>query len=163
MSFQVEISEAEKIADQLERAFEGDAWHGPSLSEILTDVSAEEASNHPIPAAHSIWEIVLHAAAWQRAVRERLRGRPLTSLPDEEDWPPIEEPTEEAWTEAVQTLRAEYSELRQAILQCRDCDLVELTTSPRYTAYQELHGVIQHILYHAGQIVMLKKAAAGGS
>jgi len=24
-----------------------------------------------------------------------------------------------------------------------------------------LHGVVQHILYHAGQIAILKKAAAG--
>ena len=53
------MSEIKRINDQLKRAFEGTAWHGPSVSEVLAGVTAEQAAAHPIAGAHSIWEIVL--------------------------------------------------------------------------------------------------------
>jgi uncharacterized damage-inducible protein DinB len=154
--------EVDNIIDQLERTFEGDAWHGQSLSEILAEITAEQAAARPIPRAHSIWEIVLHSTAWQRAVRERLQGRPLTSLPDEEDWPETAETSEQAWCNAVQALRSEYEMLQAEAAKWRGRDLGEATEGQRFTVYQMLHGIVQHNVYHAGQIVMLKKAAAGG-
>lgn len=153
-------TEAKEIADQMERAFEGDAWHGPSLSDILAGVSAEQAAARPVVAAHSIWEIVVHMTVWQRTVRERLQGAPTRSLPDEEDWPPIEDVTAEAWAAALGELRSEYELLREEALAWRDRDLGERTEGQRYTAYQMLHGVVQHNLYHAGQIAVLLKGAA---
>jgi uncharacterized damage-inducible protein DinB len=156
------FSEAEAIADQLERTFEGDAWHGSSISEILTGISADQAAAHPVPLAHSIWEIVLHMAAWQRTVRERLQGRPVTPLPDQEDWPPIADPSPSAWAESVQGLRAEYELLREEALRWRGRDLQATPEGERYTVYEMLHGVVQHGLYHAGQIVVLAKASVGG-
>ena len=153
--------EAQYIADQLERAFEGDAWHGPSLSEILSGVTAEEAAARPIGSVHTIWEIVLHLAVWQRTVRERLQGRPIRPLPDEIDWPKVADDSEIAWTEALRELRAEYELLRDEALQWSGRDLSERTEGHRYTVYEMLHGVVQHNLYHAGQIALLEKAAAG--
>jgi uncharacterized damage-inducible protein DinB len=162
-STRIRAAEAEQIADQLERAFEGDAWHGPSISEILADVSAEQAAARPLPETHSIWEIVLHVTAWQKTVRERLQGRPMTSLPDEVDWPRPADTSAAAWAEAVRDLRAEYERLREETLRWSDRDLGETTKSRRYTVYEELHGVLQHGLYHAGQIAILKKAAVGAA
>jgi hypothetical protein len=57
------IDELPRIVDQLRRAFEGDAWHGPSVLEALTGVNAKMAAAKPIPTAHSIWEIVEHIGA----------------------------------------------------------------------------------------------------
>src|SRR5260370_41368205 len=57
-------SEASRISDQLRRAFGGDAWHGHSVFEILKGVTAAQAAARPIKNAHSIWELVLHIAAW---------------------------------------------------------------------------------------------------
>ena len=58
------MTETFRLADQIRRAFEGNAWHGDSLLEILADVSAKTAATHPIKNAHSIWELLLHIAAW---------------------------------------------------------------------------------------------------
>ena len=55
-------SEPALIAEQLRRAFEGDAWHGPALLELLQDVDAATAAARPLPDVHSIWELVLHVA-----------------------------------------------------------------------------------------------------
>jgi hypothetical protein len=66
--------ETRRLADELRRAWEGPVWHGPALGELLEEVTAAEAAAHPIPGAHSIWEIVLHATGWAREVDRRLRG-----------------------------------------------------------------------------------------
>lgn len=151
-------NEAERVADQLERAFEGDAWHGPSISEILADVPAALAAARPLPAAHSILEIVLHMTAWQRTVRERLEGKPLQALPDDENWPRRAELSESDWAEVVCELRKEYELLRSHALNWSGRDLGGTTEGGRYTVYEMLHGIVQHSLYHAGQIALLKKA-----
>src|SRR5262245_45404415 len=102
------MKESKRIADQLKRAFEGDAWHGPSLEEILDGISANQAAAKPIASAHSIWEIVLHIAAWQDVVRVRLEGQSI-SLPDEGDWPAVAELTDGQWKLALERLRSSYS------------------------------------------------------
>jgi hypothetical protein len=61
------MKETERIRDQLHRAFAGDAWHGPSVLEILENVTASQAATRPIAGAHSIWELVLHIKAWNDA------------------------------------------------------------------------------------------------
>jgi len=58
-------SELSRLEEQLGRALEGEAWHGPSVLETLEGVSAEQAAAHPIAGAHSIWELVLHTAYTQ--------------------------------------------------------------------------------------------------
>ena len=69
------MSEIHRILDQMDRAFSGDAWHGPSLMSVLDGVSAEDASKHPIRGAHSIWELVHHIGAWNTISQHRLGGR----------------------------------------------------------------------------------------
>ena len=60
-------SESVLIAEQLRRAFDGDAWHGPALLELLQDIDAATAAAKPWPDVHSIWELVLHVAVWDAA------------------------------------------------------------------------------------------------
>jgi len=68
------ISESALLADQLRRAFEGSAWHGPAVLELLQGMNASEAAAKPLPNAHSIWELLLHVAAWDNAALRRLKG-----------------------------------------------------------------------------------------
>ena len=65
---------AARLADQLRRAFDGSAWHGPALIELLQDVDAATAAAKPLPEVHSIWELVLHIAVWDSAA-SRQAGR----------------------------------------------------------------------------------------
>ena len=84
----VSMSEAARIADQLRRAFDGEAWHGDSLFEILEGVTAAQAAARPVKNAHTIWELVLHIAAWDGAVLRRLGGTAV-ELSDAENFPPV--------------------------------------------------------------------------
>ena len=89
------MSEIKRIHDQLRRAFEGTAWHGPSLKEILADISSDKAAANPIPGLHSIWEIVLHITAWDGIVKRRLGGE-IVEPSDQEDWPAIQDRSDQA-------------------------------------------------------------------
>jgi hypothetical protein len=142
----------------IEEGFEGDAWHGPSLTEILDGVTAIEASRHPFPRTHSIWEIVLHLSTWHRVVQERLEGKVIIDLTVDQDWPPVTDSTDPAWKSALEELHVGQRILRNKILNLDDARLQDTVAGMDYSVYVMLHGVIQHDLYHAGQIALLKKS-----
>jgi len=151
-------TELERLEEQLRRAFERDAWHGPSVLETLQGVTAEQAHAHPIAGAHSIWEVVLHLSYTYRVVLRRIRGDG-TPIRAEEDWPVVPPATEADWQEAVGALRRVNAELRDAVRAFPAGRLDEpLVPDPPYTAYTQFIGITQHDLYHAGQISLLKRA-----
>lgn len=151
------MSECRRILDQMDRAFSGDAWHGPSLMQLLEGVSAEDASKHAVRSAHSIWELVHHIGAWNAIVRQRLAGEAVEVTP-ERDWPPVRETSESAWRHALEVLAESRASLRKVVESLRDDQLDEKLAGSSVSRYAVLHGVIQHDLYHAGQIAILKKA-----
>jgi uncharacterized damage-inducible protein DinB len=151
-------SEIKRIEAQLQRSFEGGAWHGPSVLEALAGVTPEEAQARPVRGAHSIWELVLHLGGTYRLVLRRLQGDHAQLTPSE-DWPPVPAPTATAWTEAIEALRELNRRLRGAILAFPPDRLDEpLAAEPPYTAYVQFVGITQHDLYHAGQLAILKRA-----
>ena len=157
-------TECSRIADQLRRAFAGDAWHGPSLRDLLSDVSHEQAHTRPIAAAHSIWELTLHIGVWTSAALAAMRGVPMPAfvetMPPEQNWPLIREVDAAGWKAAVEnTLRA-GNELAAAIEHFGDERLGERVPGRDYGFYNLFHGIVQHSLYHAGQIAILKKGQA---
>jgi uncharacterized damage-inducible protein DinB len=152
------MTEVERIADQLRRAHEGDAWHGPALEEILKGVDASRAVRRPMAGSHNIWEIVLHITVWESMVRRRLSGEVIVTVKPEQDWPPVSDFSESEWQKALEDLRRKYEELRLTISRLTDRQLNEPVPGMGYNVYFMLHGVVQHALYHAGQIAILKKA-----
>jgi len=152
------MKETARIADQLSRAYSGKAWHGPSLKFILRGVTAEQAAARPIPAAHSIWELVLHIAAWDRAVCERIVSGKDTTLPPEQNFPAVLDTSDIAWKKALKKLDQGHRALVSAIQDFKDSKLDRKLGNRDYSFYITMHGAIQHDLYHAGQIAILKKA-----
>ena len=154
------MTEIERILDQLKRAYEGSAWHGPSVREALGGINAEQAHARPLN-AHSIWELVHHIAVWEDVGRRRLTGdRAPIEISTPEDWPPAGDQSEAAWEQAKTALDRGHQALVEAITQVSESRLDEPIFEGMSTVYVTLHGVIQHDLYHAGQIAMLKKAAS---
>lgn len=151
------MTEVERIVDLSQRTFAGDAWHGPSLMTILKNVNATQAAMRPFKNAHSIWELVCHIAAWEQAGLCRLGGD-RADLSDAEDWPPVSDTSEQAWAQATETLRAVHQQFQDAMSELDDSKLDQPIVEGLATVYVTLHGIIQHTLYHAGQIAILKKA-----
>src|SRR5436190_1432865 len=153
------MTEIDRILDQLKRAFEGPAWHGPSIKESLNGVTAEQAHARPLPNAHTIWELVHHIAVWEDVGRRRLEGDPAeVPLSSVADWPPAEDLSETAWEKSQAALDRSHQALVEAISRVPESRLDEPILKGKSTVFVTLHGVIQHDLYHAGQIAILKKA-----
>ena len=153
------MTEIERILDQLKRAYEGQAWHGPSVCEVLAGVTADQAHARPLANAHSIWELVRHLAVWEDVGRRRLEGdRAQIDISSPEDWPPADDPSEAAWEQAKAALDRGHQALCAAIARVDESRLDQPIFAGMSTVYVTVHGVIQHDLYHAGQIAMLKKA-----
>lgn len=153
------MTEIDRILDQLKRAFEGHAWHGPSIKESLHGVTAAQAHARPLANAHSIWELVHHIAVWEDVGRRRLEGDPAeVPISSTEDWPPAEDVSEAAWEKSKAALESGHQALVEAVARVPESRLDKPILEGKSTVYVTLHGVIQHDLYHAGQIAMLKKA-----
>ena len=152
------MREAERITEQALKMFDGGAWHGPSVVEVLADVDADLAASHPIPDAHSIWELVLHLVATQAVLLRRIRGE-SAGLKSDEFWLPVPPASESAWAETVERLKRQEAELRRAIAAFPEERLDARLTAEGSSAYNNFHGHVQHNAYHAGQIALLKKAS----
>ncbi|MGH9650863.1 MAG: DinB family protein [Terriglobales bacterium] len=151
------MTESKRIADQLHRAYAGGAWHGPALRELLADVTAKQAAARPVTGAHGIWEIVLHITAWKKAVHRKLKGYPVELAP-RQDWPPVGKASAAAWRKTLKALEKAHRELEKTVARLPESRLKEVVPGRKHTVYFMLHGLVQHDLYHAGQIALLKKA-----
>ena len=150
------MTEVERILDQYDRAMNGDAWHGDPVWKILEGISAEQASRRVESNTHTIWELVSHMTFWETQVSRRLNGLP--DRPTEKlNFPATAEATEENWNTTLNELRRSNADFRQVLAKLVPSRLDEITSDGDKTAYVEVHGVIQHHLYHAGQIAFLKK------
>lgn len=154
------MSETARLADQIRRAFEGEAWHGDPVDEILAGVNATMASARPIKNAHTIWELVLHIAAWDGGALRHTGGQAVT-LNDEQNFPPVRDTSEAAWRKTVEDTKRTHNELVKAVAEFPDSRLQEQVpgkTENYYNFFYLFSGIVQHELYHAGQIALLKKA-----
>ena len=139
-------AEARRIATQLNRAVNGPAWHGPSLAAAIRGVSPQQAAKRPLRGVHSIWELALHANAWMDIVRQRVEGNP-PRVTMAMNWPAVTKTSPREWRRVADDMRRSASRLARTIRSQKDDAL----------PYLALHGVVQHTIYHAGQIAILKK------
>lgn len=141
---------------QYDNAFNGPAWYGPALMEILANVDFQIASVRPRGNIHSIWELVLHITAWEKVVTKRLKGIAIAE-PTEGDFPPLPEYTAQAWQIAIANLKIHHAELIETISAINDGELDKIVSSSGSTIYETIHGIMDHLIYHSGQIAILKK------
>jgi uncharacterized damage-inducible protein DinB len=158
------MSEPKRIADQLRRAFDGDAWSGSSLQQTLANITAAQAAAYPWPGVHTIGELVRHITTWTVTVAQRVEARQHTAM-TQDDWPAFPVVADEAaWLRARQELHEAHEHLVAITeaLPASELDTVlgdvrERADGSGVSIYVLLHGTIQHYLYHAGQIALLRK------
>lgn len=146
--------EIERITRLLEKTFDKQPWYGSSIMEILSGINPEITGLRQ-GNTHSIAELVLHMTSWRQFVIKRLQGDSDFEITDELNFP-----SATTWEEAINNLHASQKNLVAEIKKFPEDRLGNLVPSKRqkYTYYTLLHGIIQHDIYHLGQIALLKKA-----
>ncbi|HEX6313896.1 MAG TPA: DinB family protein [Gemmatimonadaceae bacterium] len=152
------------VAD-LRRIYEGNAWHGPAVLDAIQNVTAAQAASRPIPGSHTIYELTHHIAAWMGETASRLQGNP-PGMPADGDFPPRSFTVDDTtWSDLRDRLARRQAELLEAV-NAFDVGRLDDPVNPENkgdvdgaTSYRALlSGIAQHSAYHAGQIVLLRKA-----
>lgn len=152
------MAELNRILRLINKTFNKGAWHGPTVREVLEQVTPEQAHLRA-GKSHSIAALVLHMISWRTFAVKRLRGDADYQVSDEMNFPL---PGSLAWKEVVEKLEASQQELEDAVRSFSDDRLGDLVpgASHKYTFYTLLHGIIQHDIYHIGQIQLILRSNA---
>jgi uncharacterized damage-inducible protein DinB len=145
------MSQTQRIADSYRAATIKDAWYGPSLADLLSQISPELATSPPVLGAHSISALLQHLLLWNERVRNTSDTFPLPPWQAEKEWaePPI------PWTELVSRWNQSRDLLEQKIHDFPVQDLPKQVPGRTYPYQKLLEGIVQHTIWHAGQIAML--------
>jgi len=157
------MSEGRRMAALYRDVYEGDAkgeaWHGPALKPLLKEVTAEMASRTPNDRSHSILQLALHVAYWEEVVLRRFNGEIVeAALNSLDDWPSNRTLSDSEWKGVLARLEKSHDAMQKAIEACPDKKLTQKVPKRDHDFYTLLHGIIDHCVYHAGQIALVKKA-----
>ena len=152
------MSEATHVSEMLQRAYAGNAWHGPGLRRLLGEISSREAAAHPIPGARSIWETAFHLVVQEDAARRRLEGEKVPEMTERESWPEVPDQSPEAWLRTLDCVDCYHQALGRAHAQFPEEKLGEVVPGRDYPYYVLVHGIAQHELFHSGQVTVLMQA-----
>lgn len=155
-------NDCERLAGQISLAMNGEAWHGPSWRDNLDGVTRAAALRRPVRGGHSIAEIVLHMTTWNDVVRTRMEGK-TPNVTAALDWPKTARMDEKAWSAAVARLFESGDALAATVAAFPPEKLHRKRPNVSGTWFDLVLGQLQHVLYHAGQAGLLKKAGARGS
>ncbi len=140
------------LLDQFRRTFDGEAWHGPALMEVLSSIPAEHAEKR-LGNSHSMGELMGHVLAWREFAIEKLEGDAEYKVSEEENFPVV---TAENWPAVLARLEASQHRLLEMIKSMSDEKLDEVVPGKTHTFSVLLHGLVHHDVYHLGQLVLMK-------
>lgn len=151
------MTQAQYIGRQIRSAFFGSNWCGVSLRQALEGLTVEQA-NQPQPNSHTIAELVFHIGYYYQGVGEVLKGGPL-EIRDKFsfDMPVIS--TESEWQALLERTWKTAEDFIQRVENLSDEQITGTFVDEKYgDYYRNLTGMVEHLYYHLGQIVLLKKA-----
>ena len=154
------MSEVKRIISLLKEIYYGPAWHGPAIKELLKGVTAKKALAKPVKGFHSIWEVVLHLTTWTEVAGKRVKGEKVQQVTSEKDWPSNADRMEKGWKNALKNLDFHQKKLLQSLEKTKDSKLSEKVQRSGSRLDTLPYGTINHEMYHAGQIGVLKKTDA---
>jgi hypothetical protein len=145
-----------EIAKLLRAAYFGENWTGSYFKQHLDGVTWEQATKQ-VDSLNTIAILVYHTGYYITGVSRVLQNKPL-DIKDEYSFniPLID--SEEAWQDLLKKTYESAENFAKLIENLPDSKLTETFVSEKYgTYYRNLHGIIEHLHYHLGQIVLIKK------
>jgi uncharacterized damage-inducible protein DinB len=151
-------SEILLLAQQLNDAYEGQPWFGRNTKELLNEIDESIAFEKP-NGQHSILELLWHMITWKEFAISRLQNDSNKTLDyfEKNDWRNLDHSDKTLWQEGVQRFSTLHKEFTAVIGQQKDELLSENVSERNYSFRKLLYGILEHDIYHLGQIAYLKK------
>ncbi|MBO9634873.1 MAG: DinB family protein [Chitinophagaceae bacterium] len=133
-------------------------WFGDGFRSKIDQLSNEEAFIKPLPSLHSVAELLSHCTEWKKEGINQLKGNlPVLNMESPDNWKTIETLKKMGWEKIREDFYDAVKKL-VSILKTKDDDfLEELTADKRYTYQYLLEGLLDHDVYHMGQIAITIK------
>jgi len=148
--------ESKRISNLYQSIYDGEPWLEVTLANTLKNVNAQQAYMKIHPNLNTIWEIVNHLIQWRRNILQRVQGETVIT-PDHNYFVPVIDPSEVAWAQSLQNLAKSQEQWNAFLNDFDDAHFEKIYANNNHTYYEHIHGIIQHDIYHLGQIVILKK------
>ena len=146
------------IIAQLKEAYEGDPWFGKAAMTLLGEVDEKTAYEKP-GGQHSTLDLLWHMITWREFTIDRLQHSPQMQLAyfEEMDWRELDHNDMTLWNQGLERLQETQDQLLNLLATRTDEILEQNVRERRYTFRKLLYGIIQHDIYHLGQIAYIQK------
>ncbi|WP_297706390.1 DinB family protein [uncultured Eudoraea sp.] len=150
------------IIRQLSEVHNGPIWAGQSYAKKLSQLKGNEMFIRPLPAVHSIAEIIAHIISWRKDTILKLktgRGELKDTHPD--NWRSNDELKTIGWEKTQEEDNKTLLELLELLRDKDDTFLDETYYDPEFGGNYPysfvLEGMLHHDIYHLGQIGLVIK------
>jgi hypothetical protein len=150
--------QTDSIIKELVSVLEGEPWYGQRAEEILGAVNVSTVYKRPAAHVHSQIELLYHMVTWAEHVRDLVDKNAIAD-PDGfemKNWRLIE-PSEHTWERGLREFKTLHQQIITLLGNKNDDFLASPVSSRSFDFRFLLQGLIQHDIYHLGQIAYLNK------
>lgn len=147
----------QQLAEHLRQVHFGGNWSWSNVKDVLQNVTQSQAVAKG-ENSNSIAALVFHMNYYVRVLIDVMEGR-TPEAHDKFSWETPDFPNEEQWQKMISQSLSDAEQLAILISTLPDAKLQEVFIKEKYGNYlRNILGVIEHVHYHLGQIVILKRS-----
>ena len=153
--------ETQSIIRRIENVNSGEPWFGRAVFVILEEVDAKKIAIKPNGTEHSMMELLYHMITWADFTLKRIEKNKKMDMSafEKMDWRELN-PKLHTRKKALAEFKAIHKKII-ALLDKKDDDfLLEIVDYRKYNYRFLLNGMIEHTIYHLGQVAYLNKMLA---
>lgn len=146
---------------KLQESFDGRPWFGESLMAKLNSVDFNKVNVRPLPSQNSISRLVQHIINWRLFVIKKLQGDREFDIQqnDTNDWTDVQINNDQDWNKLITKLQDTQQEITNFLSSKNNAFLTQQVSGRQYDYQYLIEGLVQHDIYHLGQIGLVKKLA----
>ena len=153
--------EIQILISNLQDVLTGQPWYGKPVFILLQEVDQTKVYHKPNGDSHSLIDLLYHMVTWAEFAQHRIEKKPIPDMAafDALDWRKID-PATHTWQNGSSALQAAHNSIIAHLQIRKDIFLEEIVDYRKYNFRSMLNGLIQHNIYHLGQIAYVNKLLA---
>ena len=150
--------EVQSIIRNLQNTLNGEPWFGRAVYPILQEVDGSKVYIKPDNSGHSLIELLYHMITWAGFTLGKLDNNADVDLTQSEDldWREINMAVH-TWPAGLEKFRKIHEKIILILETKEDAFLSGIVEGREFNYRFMLNGLIQHNIYHLGQVAYVKK------
>lgn len=151
------MNKSETLAARLEEVLYEKPWYGTCVHDILEKINATQAV-HRINGQHNIAELLHHMTQWKKFVYEKTFGdKTFDIIDDSVNWKTFDTISSGEWATLILEFVSIASDLVNGLNNLSLATYEKIVPGRKYSYEHLLFGIVDHDIYHLGQIALLHK------